>query len=1101
LLVGAICVGLYLGLDHRLEPTLPIAVEMDRETALQRAADHAAEFRWGQPRGEYRQVAWFAANRYHTHFLELEAGREALIELVEAGDYVPYHWCVRNFRENEVRSGTICFTPAGDLHSLDESIPDSTPGASLSRAEAEPLARQAAASWGVDLEGMELTNVSQRERESGRIDHMFRFVRTDLDVAGAEFGLGIGVAGDRANRLTRILNTPESFEGRYERMRERNHAIAAPAGLWLRFGILAAAVLALLTIGRRSGVRWRAPLIGAAVLTLAEILKTLNALPLMARHYDTDTPWATFVGAEALYIVGALLLFLVWYGCVLLGADVLLRRVFPGHLDPWAVWRRRVAASREVRDQTALGMALAGVMLLHSLVFYAVAIHGLGWFCPTGIRESPDMLAKIVPALSPCSQAFVAGFWEEWVCRGLTLGLFALIGRRFGGARWWLAAGVVVQALIFGMAHANYPQQPPYARVIELFIPSLLLGYVALRRGLYPCILAHVGYDLVLMATPLFTADTGGLWLQRALVVGLGVSPLVVIGVARLRAGRWTELPDSARLGAWVREEPAPATSPETSGDAGPVPRWPALLSCVLIGAGLVALPFIGPLQLDVPALESRRAGAIELARAELISHDADPSTWTAVAEVRCAHPRDSHEFVLSTAGREALHRLLEVENSPLCTPHWRVVFTRFGHESSEKYRVSVWTRPGTTELRSRLTHVIPASWAGAELDEDAARRLAQDYLYDLLGDGADDAEEVAVRSIERDDRVDWKFEYIRHGDPLPMGDVRTRITVQGDETLKKSWVHIPESWQLQQEAWESYAVLFSGIAVLLFCLVFVSALIACGIQITGRRFAWRVFMVTICAAIGVQVLVLWNDWLAHVAGFDTDQSLNIQTWRTLLWEASSIAGTSLLLALPLAGTLTARRRSSAALPAWCAGSLLGLAWMVLSTLPSHIWPGPPPLIWSGFIHADSRLPELSVILESLSSMAVLAVILALPAQSVAVLARWRGKPGGWPNALAVLGYLGLGFGISSADVDGPADVLGGCLGALFLALVIWPVLKRRISVAPAVAGATVVPGLVWHAAAGPHLGARTGAVLALLVVVSVVALLTRWKGKRDVRN
>ncbi|NIP59441.1 MAG: hypothetical protein GWM92_14035, partial [Gemmatimonadetes bacterium] len=60
--------------------------------------------------------------------------------------------------------------------------------------------------------------------------------------------------------------------------------------------------------------------------------------------------------------------------------------------------------------------------------------------------------------------------------RAVPLAGAALLGERFGRRRLWIGSALVLQAVIFAAAHANYPQQPAYARLVELLIPSLVFG-------------------------------------------------------------------------------------------------------------------------------------------------------------------------------------------------------------------------------------------------------------------------------------------------------------------------------------------------------------------------------------------------------------------------------------------------------------------------------------------------------------------------------------------------------------------------------------------------------------------------------------------------
>ena len=93
---------------------------------------------------------------------------------------------------------------------------------------------------------------------------------------------------------------------------------------------------------------------------------------------------------------------------------------------------------------------------------------------------------------------------EECLFRAVPLSLGALIGAHFGRKRAGIAIAFVLQALVFGAAHANYPGFPSYSRLVELIIPSMIWAAIFLRFGLLPTIILHACFDLSLFAIPLF---------------------------------------------------------------------------------------------------------------------------------------------------------------------------------------------------------------------------------------------------------------------------------------------------------------------------------------------------------------------------------------------------------------------------------------------------------------------------------------------------------------------------------------------------------------------------------------------------------------------
>src|SRR6185436_13388707 len=193
------------------------------------------------------------------------------------------------------------------------------------------------------------------------------------------------------------------------------------------------------------------------------------------------------------------------------------------------------------------------------VLLYLFANRVLGWWSPAEALLSPDVLAAYVPWFSAIATSFQAGFWEESLFRAVPIAGAALIGDRFGKRRLFIVLAFVVQAIVFGAGHAPYPNQPSYARPVELIIPSIGFGLLYLYFGLLPGIILHFAFDVVWFALPIFVANAPGIWIQRTMVVGVMLVPLWVVLWRRARADRWTALSPADRNAGWV---PAPAVEP-----------------------------------------------------------------------------------------------------------------------------------------------------------------------------------------------------------------------------------------------------------------------------------------------------------------------------------------------------------------------------------------------------------------------------------------------------------------------------------------------------------------------------------------------------------
>src|SRR6185436_3104664 len=233
------------------------------------------------------------------------------------------------------------------------------------------------------------------------------------------------------------------------------------------------------------------------------------------------------------------------YALVFMAAESLTRRAFPWQPQLWRVWSPDAAPTRAVLGRTAGGYLFVPIELALVALFYFASNRWLGWWQPSEVLTDPNILSAAIPALMPIAISLQAGFMEECLFRAVPLALGPLIGAHFGRRRLGIGIAMVLQALIFGAAHANYPGFPAYSRLVELFVPSMLWAAIFLRFGLLSTILLHALYDLSLFAIPLFLVDAPGAGTQRALVFAAGLVPLAIVAWRRAQAGHWTELPES----------------------------------------------------------------------------------------------------------------------------------------------------------------------------------------------------------------------------------------------------------------------------------------------------------------------------------------------------------------------------------------------------------------------------------------------------------------------------------------------------------------------------------------------------------------------------
>jgi hypothetical protein len=847
------------------------------------------------------------------------------------------------------------------------------------------------------------------------------------------------------------------------------------------------------------------------VIAVLMALGTLNQLPLSWMAYDTAVSRSIFllqqVGvAVSIVVFGTPLLALVF-----LAAESLTRRAFPRQPQQWRLWSRDAARSDAVLGRTVGGYLWAGIDLGFVVGFYVLASRLPGWWIPSEAIVDPDLLSTPFPWLMAVSLSAFAGFWEESLFRAVPIAGAKLLGDRFGGTRAWIVTAVIVQALVFAAAHANYPQQPSYARVAELFLPALAWGVIYLFFGLMPVILIHFLHNFTFFSVFLFNASGPGLWLDQTISVLLMLTPLAVVVIQRLRGGRLRELPDQLRNAGWQPAEVGPeappvAAAPEAPRVAGAPPHAApahrprlvaltnprALAVAGVLGALLYVL--LGNPADDAPPIRVTRSQALAAAREALASQGVSPDDWDALAAVD-GTPEASGRFVWETSGEDAYRSLLGTYITP---PRWQVRFARFTgpvDERAEEWSVDV----GPDGEVRRVAHELPEGRPAPALEEADARALATARAQQEVGAGGR-AREISAEVRQRPARRDWLFTYVvEDGLRLDQGELRVEVDVAGDQTVSaRRFVHIPEAWEREERGRATRELIVrlgsAGILGLILLATAVTAVVAW----SRGAFNARVFAAVALSVAALQTANALNGYPATLAGFSTALPLRTQTLTfaiTLLLSGLIGAGGLGLLAGLAHSWLwrpsaTPLKRPAAAGVA-VASAALGAAAAVASVGRSAAGPE-----WPAYADADAYFPALSSVLAGATSFIALTTVLLL---MVAALHRFSGSNARRTSDL-VVGVFFLSMLLTGVAIEiraGLADamlewVVRGALAALGIGL-LHPLAKRyHPATLPFIAATLLAVTLVEAALVRPYPGAAIGGVLGVLALAAGATLWAR---------
>ncbi|MFQ6675294.1 MAG: lysostaphin resistance A-like protein [Fidelibacterota bacterium] len=1080
----------------RAFPIVTLQLHMDRQTALQSADSLAQSHGWGPE--PFRQAASFRVDREVQNFVELEAGGTgAFRDLIRQGIFSPYTWRVRHFQEGETNETLILFTPEGHPYGFREKLPEDEPGPALSSDSAHHIARESARDWRIAWENLERVETSQEQRPGGRIDHTFVYERTDARIGEGRYRLKLVVSGDKLTELTRFIKIPEAFTRRHEEMRSANTTIASMGLIVVAIiYVLGGCVVGLFSLLKQRWIIWRKPLIWGLSIAFLQVLAGINEWPLAWMDYDTAISPGRFLATQIVLLIMGFFFLAVLITLSFMAAEGLSRKAFPHHIQLWKLWSRPVAATGPVLGRTVGAYLLVTVFWAFEVALYFLATRVLNWWTPSEALFQPDVLATYFPWLSSIAVSAQAGFWEESLFRAVPIAGAALLGDRFGNRKAWIAGAFVLQAVVFGSLHANYPTQPAYARLVELIIPSLGFGLLYLAFGLLPAVILHFSVDVVAFALPLFVSSAPGIWVHQLLVVTIALVPLWVVLIARVRSKRWLPLPESAYNRAWT-PPPISVTPPQVR-PADSVPSeetgWKPGRMVPLAGvAGFVLWLVFTPFHTPAPGLEIDRNLSRELALDTLSARNVELPPETRILSRVEATLTQQYRFVWQEGGRDLFHRLLDIY---LPGPHWVVRFARFEGdvaERAEEYRVSI-AGDGTV---FRIRHQLPESAPGARLPEDQARPIARRALRETQNIDPDRVKEISAVESTLPARTDWLFTFADTAAyPLDKGEARINIEINGDRIGDSyRYVHVPETWSREEKSRRNLAAILGlasrmGLVVLFLAGVVISIIRWSKTSGTppgearGKGFSFPVFLKFSTFIFALTVFDGANRWPSVTSRFVTSQPLSAQILVTVAFSVLAAlflsVGLGLIIAYVHSRPGASGPRTGKGRPPVMWGVAVGAAVAGIAATVSALAPSLAPR-WPSYAPASTYVPLLGTALGSATQTLLYGALFLLIFRA----AHHFTHSGSRRKAVTGLVWIFLGI-VIAGSVDFatvPQWVAAGLVAGATLFLAYRWVFQYGLSLVPPAVATLTILGDIREGILQPYSAALPGALISLLVV------------------
>lgn len=1064
-------------------PIISLDLQMDRQTAVKAAEELVEKNHWGPD--QFRQAAIFQVDNEVKNYVELEiGGAEAFGKMIEEELYFPYTWRIRHFKESETNETLIRLTPQGTFYGFREKLPEDEPGTSLSSDEAQKIAENAAdEKWGVDLTVFGLVEKSQKVQPGDRTDHTFVYERPDVKLGEARYRLRLVVGGDRLTELTHFVKIPETFLREYQEMRSANNTIATSALIVAAvIYIIGGCVIGLFLLLKQGWVLWRKALFWGLFIAFMTILAQINQWPLAWMNYDTALSSQWFLLQQ---IVMLLLTFLgegLLLTITFMAAESLTRKAFPHHIQFWKVWSPEVASSKQVLGRTIGGYLVVGFFLAFDVALYLFATNVLGWWTPSAPLFDPNVLATYFPWLSSIAISLHAGFWEECLFRAIPIAGAVLLGKKFGKTILWVIAAFIVQALIFGSAHANYAQQPAYARLVELIIPSFVFGFLYFYFGLLPAIIMHYAVDVVWISMPLFVSSAPGIWIDRILIIIFTFVPLFIVLWNWIRVKKLQEVKKEHYNKFWKPPKKVISEPVEIKTEEKSVLSLNKCRLLIIVGiVGLIVWFLTSSFHNYAPYFSIGRGEAEKIAWETLKEKDIELSEpWQLLSSVQ--EPLgDDDRFIWQNEGEEKYQKLLGEYLSP---PRWQCRFVRFEGEVTERaeeYQLYIGKKGEVLRYR----HIIPEAHAGANLNKADARIIAYSVLNDTYHLDVSELKEISAEPSKLPDRKDWIFTFKDEKNySLDQGEARISVEIAGDKVVDSyRYIHVPEEWERQQRSRDNQTQVVQIFMGILIFLIFVAGVISSVVNWSRKKFSVSAFLTFFFLLFILGIISVFNEWPSMMSQFSTAEPLSNQI---IMMVAISVVGILFISAGPalvngfIISWKTSQPQSQSSLAEISAGFGVGFFIVALLSVASYLFEPSLKPLWADYSALSYYVPILNNALNPITDY-ILSTTLILLIFNVAdrLTKNWNKRKILFAVLIILTGFLVSGISTESLSFF----LLTGLIKGVIYLLAYVIVFRYNLSLIPLVTGSVAIVEILQQGIMNAYPAAIPGTILAIILI------------------
>jgi len=819
------------------------------------------------------QPTIFADDNHALTVLEFNLGVDRANQLMR--HEVPvWLWQTRFCKYHSDEQLYVSWTADGQLVLVNRNMFDEIALPTISREQA----RRIAVNFVQNQAGLSLQDYALFDQGSftraNRTDH--HFVWRKLGYPKSQMQIRVDIAGNLIRYFRYHLEPSDAWSREYKAIRQANQLLGslAMSGVYM---LVIATVAFFLKALVSNDLRWKPVLFGSLVMAVLTFLSASNAISAkIYQSYSAHTDFAGFLMQTLLANFNSALTVFMIAILIVGGAEYAYRRNWPDEIAAQNLFDWPGLGQRDTRNKIAAGYILAGLMMFWLISYYQVGKY-FGYFCPLSIDDYRS-IGTFCPAVDGAELGLRAAGLEELTCRVVGLVLFQKLTGRF-----WLAN--FLQAAIWGFAHSSYPQQPCYARGIELTVVGLFFGWFIRRYGFIPGFVAHYVYDAFLTVQPLFASQHWSLILPAILVLlpfAMATAFSALIGRVKKYNSADPSLLNKAQLQPHNQQEADDAGAEKTFAYQPLGPRKRLVLFILLPFAVLVGFSCSG-LVLP-PHLQNNRYG--------LIGGDNKITVNAAQAQVL------ARDYLLGEGkfleGYQSVCTLLSEPSRKDSIDTWQYIYEHKGLAETKdlyrdlkkgfQYRVYFF-KPGDPQvfdvyMTGRGEKLFCTSHGidetpGARLSREGALANVNQYLQKNrpeLSPLVLDSE----TAMSRLNRMDYKFTFNLPFYSVDRAPAKLFVELDGDAIARiNNYFEVPDrSWKAPHNREKWYQQIISCLHTCGWILLVVTAVTWALKVMRNATVPWKPALV-FCAVIALSLLVWYADRFNQVLiHYDTSQDL-----------------------------------------------------------------------------------------------------------------------------------------------------------------------------------------------------------------------------------